>query len=242
MKRAITFCILGIFLLGVSVVPGVSQTSEEIIQKMIEASGGKKALESIDDSTMTGTIELIQNGLTGEITVYKKEPGKMRIDLELMGMVITQAYDGSLAWWTNPQTGAVEEMPETEAASMKRDTLPRDAIFNPKKYGISFEYKGKETLDGKDHYIIEQTYSDGFKLTLFVDCDTYLPTKSKGKLNSAMGEVEFEQLASDYKKVNGLMVAHTVTTYVNGAESRIIVLKDIRYNTGLEDSLFKMEE
>lgn len=242
MKRAITFCILGIFLIGVSVVPGVSQTSEEIIQKMIEASGGKKALEGIDDSTITGTIEITQSGYTGEITVYKKEPDKIRLDLEIMGMVITQAYDGSLAWWTNPQTGAVEEMPAKEAQDMKREALPTEAILNPAKYGISFEYKGKETVDGKDHYIIEQTYADGFTQNLYVDCTTYLMTKSKGTIDSPMGEVEFEQVASDYKKVNGFMVAHTVTTYVNGAESRIIVLKDVQYNTGLEDSLFKMEE
>ena len=242
MRKWLTLCLLGMFIVSISSLTVYSQTAEEIVQKMIEANGGRKALESIDDTTMTGTIDLIQNGLSGELTVYKKEPGKMRFDLEVMGMVITQAYDGNLAWWTNPQTGATEEMPESEAASMIRDALPTDAIINPEKYGISFEYKGKETLDGKDHYIIEQTYADGFKLALYVDCASYLTTKSKGTMSSAMGEVEFEQVAADYKKVNGLMVAHTVTTYVNGTESRVITLTDIQYNTGLEDSLFMMEE
>ena len=242
MKKAITVCFLGIFIASLTVSPGFSQTADEIIQKMIEATGGKKALESIDDSTVTGTIELIQQGLSGAITIYKKEPSKMRIDVELMGMVITQAYDGNMAWWTNPQTGATEEMPATESASMKRDALPRDATFNPQKYGISFEYMGKEPLEEKDHYVIEQTYADGFKILLYVDCATYLITKSKGTISSEMGEAEFEQVASDYKKVHGLMIAHTITSYLNGAESRIIVISDVRYNTGLEDSFFQMEE
>lgn len=242
MKKAMTLCFLGIFLASMTASPGYSQTAKEIIQKMIEATGGRKALESIDDSTITGTIELIQQGLSGEITIYRKEPGKTRIDAALMGMVITQAYDGNMAWWTNPQTGTTEEMPATEAESMKRDSLPRDATFNPEKYGISFEYKGKESLEGKDHYIVEQTYADGFKATLYVDCGTYLITKSKGTISTAMGEGEFEQVASDYKKVHGLMVAHTITAYYNGAESRVIVITDIQYNTGLEDSLFIMEK
>ncbi len=242
MKRAFTCCVLGLLLIGFSAIPGVSQTSEEIIQKMIEAGGGKKALENIHDSTLTGTMEITQSGYTGELTVYKKEPDKMRYDLEIMGMVITQAFDGSSAWWTNPQTGATEEMPANEAEEMKREALPTVAILNPEKYGLSFEYKGKESVDGKDHYIIQQTYADGFTLNLYVDCSTYLVTKSKGTLNSPMGEVELEQIASDYKKVNGLMVAHKVVTYINGAESRIIFINDVQYNTGLEDSLFKMEE
>ncbi len=242
MKKSTTLCFLGIFLISMAVSPGYGQTAKEIIDKMIEATGGKKALESIDDSTISGTIELVQEGLSGPITVYKKEPNKLRIDVEVMGMVITQAYDGDLVWWTNPQTGATEEMPPTEAASMKRDALPRDAAFNPEKYGISFEFKGKEQIEGKDNYVIDQTYADGFKATIYVDCATYLITKSKGMMDTQIGEVEFEQFPTDYKKVAGLLIAHTITSYVNGAESRIIKITDIQYNTGLEDSLFKMED
>ena len=235
-------CALGIFLVSITAAPGHSQTAKEIIQKMIDATGGRKALESIDDSTVSGTIEFIQEGLSGAVTVYKKEPGKMRVDVEVMGMLITQAYDGNLAWWINPQTGATEEMPATEAANMKRDALPRDATFYPEKYGISFEYKGKESIEGRDHFVIEQTFADGFIATLYVDSTRYLLTKSKGTLSSAAGEAEIETFASDYKKVHGLMVAHKITTYMNGTEARILTITDIQYNTGLKDSLFIMEQ
>jgi outer membrane lipoprotein-sorting protein len=242
MKKTMIFCILGIFLAHAAAVPGYSQNAEEIIQKMIAATGGRKAIESIDDSTVTGTMELIQQGLSGEITIYKKEPDKMRLDIEIMGMLITQSYDGSMAWWVNPQTGATEEMPADEAAGMKRDSLPRVAIFNPEKYGLSFAYKGKEKLDGKDHFVIDQTYADGFVATIYVDSETYLLTKSKGTLSSAMGEAEFEQHASDYKKIHGIVLAHKFTTYMNGEEARILTITDVQYNTGLEDSLFEMEK
>jgi hypothetical protein len=159
-----------------------------------------------------------------------------------MGMVISQAYDGTLAWWTNPQTLAVEEMPASEAADMKREALPRDSIFHPEKYGISYDYKGKEQIEEKDHFVIVQTFADGFAATLYVDCATYLITKSKGTISSEMGDVEFEQFSTDHKKVHGIVSAHKITTYVNGEESRIITITDIQYNTGLKDSLFVMEE
>ncbi len=80
------------------------------------------------------------------------------------------------------------------------------------KYGISFISKGKEALEGKDHYVIEQTYPDGFKAIFYVDCKTYFITKSKGKISSEMGEMEFEQIPTDYKKVHGIVMAHTITT------------------------------
>ena len=236
-------CFLGIFLISLTATPGTGQTTNEIIKRMIEASGGRNAIENINDSTMSGTIEFIQEGFSGDITVYKKEPSKMRVDVEVMGMAITQAYDGNLVWWTNPQTGATEEMPATEAETMKRDSLPRVAILNPEKYGISIVFKGKEQIEGKDHYILEQTYADGFVTILYVDSSTYLITKTKGTMESAtMGEVELEQVASEYKKVHGLMMAHKVITYTNGSEARILTITDVQFNTGLEDSLFVMEE
>jgi outer membrane lipoprotein-sorting protein len=241
MKKALTICLLGIFLVSLSTVPGWSQTAKDILDKMIEAAGGRKAIESVDDSTLTGTVELVQQGLNGTLTIYKKEPDKMRIDVEIMGMLITQAYDGKIAWWVNPNTFATEEMPATEAESMKRDALPRDAAFNPEKYGITYTYKGMKPLDGKDHYVLEQAYADGFKVTIYIDSETYLATKSAGSISSEMGDMEFEQYMSDYKKVNGLMIAHTLTFYQNGEEARIIKISEIKNNTGLEDSLFTME-
>jgi len=240
MKKILIIFSVCIFLCSLMAFSGFSQTSEDIIQKMIEIQGGKKTIESIADTTMSGTIELVQMGLSGAISVYKKEPDKRRVDVELMGMLITQAYDGTLAWWVNPQTGATEEMPETEAANMKREAMPSVALLNPKKYGLSFAYKGKETIEGKDHFVLEQTYPDGFKATLYVDSTTYLTTKSKGTQNTQMGEVEFEQFASDYKKVNGMMLPHSVVTYSNGAEYMKITLTEVKFNTGLEDSFFKM--
>ena len=74
-----------------------------------------------------------------------------------------------------------------------------------------------------------------------MDCATYLNTKSTGTVSSEMGDLEFEQFPSDYKKVHGLLIAHKITTYMNGAESRILTITDVQYNTGLEDSLFIME-
>ena len=72
---------------------------------MIEAQGGRKALAAIKDTTISGTIEMPQMGISGSITIYQKEPDKMRMDMEFMGMVITQAYDGQNAWMVNPADG-----------------------------------------------------------------------------------------------------------------------------------------
>ncbi|HEA64848.1 MAG TPA: hypothetical protein ENI02_01755, partial [Candidatus Aminicenantes bacterium] len=135
MKKIFSACLLSLFLLSLMTSPGLSQEASDILKKMVAAQGGEKILEKIEDMTSSGTLELIQMGMTASLTMYKKEPDKVRMDIEMMGMIITQAYDGETAWGVNPQTGSTEEMPEQQAEYMKRNALGVDALIYPEKYG-----------------------------------------------------------------------------------------------------------
>ncbi len=243
MKKIGSIFILSFFLAVMMTSSGYSQTAEEIIKKMIEVQGGKKVFESIKDMTLSGTLEVVQQSLSGSITIYKKEPDKMRRDIEIMGMIITQAYDGETAWGVNMQTGNTEEMEEQQAAEIKRQSLPTISMLYPEKYGFSFDYQGKEKIEGKDYFVIESTYPDGFKATLYVDTETYLTYKAKGKTMGPMGyEIEFEQFTSDYKKVDGMIIAHSMISFIEGEEYTKITVMSVKFNTGLEDSFFKMNQ
>lgn len=243
MKKPCSIFLLSFFLVALMTSPGSGQTAEEIIKKMIEVQGGKKVFESIKDMTLSGNLEVVQQGLSGSITIYKKEPNKMRRDIEIMGMIITQAYDGETAWGVNMQTGNTEEMEEQPAVEMKRQSLPIISLLYPEKYGFSFDYKGKEKIEGKEYFVIELTYPDGFKATLYVDTETYLTYKAKAKTMGPMGyEVESEQFTSDYKKIDGMIVAHSMVTFIEGEEYIKITVTSVKFNTSLEDSFFKMNQ
>jgi outer membrane lipoprotein-sorting protein len=242
MKKTAISCIFSLFLFSILASPGTSQTAEDIVAKMIKAQGGKAALEKIKDSTLTGTMEIIQMGMSGSLTYYQKEPNKMRMDMEFMGMAMTQAYDGENAWGVNPQTGGIEDMPEDQAKEMRRQSLGNDAVLHPEKYGITYAYKGKETIEGKEYYVLEQTFEDGFTSTLYIDTKTDLLYKSKSKGTSVMGmEVDQEVFVSDYKEVGGLLVAHTMRIIQDGEEAIIMTFTDVKFNSGLEDSFFKKD-
>jgi outer membrane lipoprotein-sorting protein len=243
MKKIFSACLLSLFLLSLMTSPGLSQEASDILKKMVEAQGGKKGIEKIKDMTSSGTMELTQMGLTGSMTLYKKEPNKVRIDIEVMGMIITQAFDGETAWGVTPQTGSREEMPEQQAEDMKRRALGIDAFIYPEKYGIAFAYKGKEKIEEKEYLVLEQTFSDGHKTTLYIDPKTYLTYKTKSTTVNQMGvEVEQETFASDFKKVNGMTIAYSIIIFQDGEESMKLTIADVTFNSGLEDSLFKMSE
>jgi outer membrane lipoprotein-sorting protein len=243
MKKILSICLLGCFLAGMTALPVQNQTATEILEKMIKAQGGREALEGINDSTLSGTMELIQEGLIGNLTIYQKEPNKMRMDLEAQGIVITQASDGETVWTQTPQTGGPVEMSKREAEYFKRGALGNDAVLHPEKYGINFTYKGKETIEGKNYLILVQTYSDGFSQTIWIDSETYLTHKTKSlSLNEVEASVEAMTFMSDYKQFKGLMIAHSFKVFQEGEEYVNMKFTEVTLNSGLEDSLFQIQK
>lgn len=246
MKKLVSLNLCALFLIAFVAAPASSQTTKEakeLLAKWVEAQGGAKALEAIKDTTLTGAMQMVSMGINGSITICQKEPNKMRLDIEVMGMVITQAYDGEVGWWINPQTGATETLPDNAAQEIKRQALGNDALLNPEKYGITYASKGKEKIDEKEYLVLEQVMSDGHKTTFYLDPTTYLAYKSKGTtLGQAGVEVMAESIFGDYTKVDGVVMAYSLTTYQDGQEFMKMTITKVAFNSNLEDSFFKMSK
>jgi outer membrane lipoprotein-sorting protein len=242
MKRIFLLAFIGIFILSLASTYGYSQSAKDILGKMIDAQGGKKALEGVKDSKTTGTIELPQMGMNGNIKTYWKAPNKSRQDFEMMGMTFTNIFDGEKGWAITPQTGGPQQLPEKMAGQLKRAAYGNNVLLNPGKYGIKYAFKGKGKAKDTDCFIIEQTHADGHKSTMYVDAKTYLPVKTDSRSFNAQGqEVDIEIVYSDYKKVGGIMAAHTVIQNQGGQLYMKMKINEMAYNGGLEDSLFKVE-
>ncbi len=243
MKKVSWLCFLCFFLMGSFRVPLSSQTLDEILKEMIQAQGGKAAIEKIKDMKVTGTIEVPQQGLSVSFTQFKKEPDKRRIEMKVMGTVQVQGFDGKIAWEIDPQTGKALEIPGEDAIDIKRGSLALQWILNPKKYGISLVFKGREKIEGKFYLVLEQVFSDGGEVILYIDPETYLTFMIKSKmLDEMMIEVETETYLSDYKSIKGYVMAHEMISYLRGKEYMRIIFDKVKLNTGLPDHLFLMQK
>ncbi|MCP5108784.1 MAG: hypothetical protein GY950_35695 [bacterium] len=181
--------------------------------------------------------------MNGTVAVYWKSPNKTRTDIEIpgMGFKMAQAYDGKTAWINNPMMGGVMEMPEKNAVAFKRQAMGSDALLNPKKYGITYTFKGKEKIEEKEYLLMERAYADGHKTMLYVDSKTYLVYKVKTTtFNQMQKEVPSEIFSTDYKKVGKIMIAHTVTVFQEGREFVKMTFDKVSNNSGVDASLFTM--
>jgi len=244
MRKIVGLSVVGLLLLGLMSSPVSGQDAASVLEKMIKASGGRKALAGIKDQTFSGTFELVSMGMDGAMTFYAKEPNMVRQDMEVMGMLITNAFDGEIGWMVNPQTGTTEELPSEAQGEAERGAIGFNfsALLDPAKYGIKYALKGKEKVDEIDCVVLTQTFADGHVVSMYLDANTFLLYKTVEMALGQTGvEEEQEVIVSDYKEASGIMFAHNIMIYQAGEEFMNATVTEVKFNTGLEDSLFKMK-
>jgi len=241
-KKSRLVFLLFLLVLGLNILPLRAQAEKDILEKMITAMGGREALAGIKDTKTTGTIEIVQMGMTTPMTIYQKEPNKFRMEIEVMGYSIIQVFDGQKAQITNPQTGEVMELPAEQTKGMVKQALGNQVWLDPAKHGITYTYKGEETVDGKKCYVLEQKFQDGDVTTFYLETTTYLPYLTRTKAPSQTGgEVETETRLTDYRKVGKTIVPFLMSINQAGAEYARMTISEVVYNTGLVDSLFVLK-
>jgi len=241
MKKILVLTLMILVFLTLVTSEAFSSSTEDVLENMVKAQGGKENLAKIQDSTYSGSLALVPANLNGSIRIYWKSPNKRRSDIELTGIKIIQAYDGKIAWIDNSQDGGLQELPEKFGNALKRQALGYDTLFNYKEYGITYTFKGKEKVKDKDYIVLEQTYSDGYKTTHYIDPETYLVYKSKSiGFNQAGTEVESEIFPSDYKKVEGVSIPHTINVFQGNQEYLKMTIEKVSFNSGIEESFFNM--
>lgn len=224
--------------------PAGSKEALAVVEKLLGAMGGRRVLGSIKDTTISGTAEMVQYGITVPVTIYQKEPGKMRVDITIAeaGLTVIRSFDGLKGWVTNPQSGAIEEMPEAMAALLARQATGTAALLEPQKTGVLYALKPKAALEGKDYIVLEQTRADGNKTAYYLDPETYLPYKTETRALDMSGvEVEIETFPANYQKVGGTVIPFALRTLQNGAESQRLTITAVAYNKSLDDALFTLK-
>ena len=156
MKKIFSLFLVTLFFLSIMISPGLCSPANDIVAKMIKAHGGKQALANIKDLTLSLSMET--EGMAGTMKIFIKLPNKVRQELEIMGMKITMGYNGTIAWGFNPQTQKIEKMSDSDAAQLKDviRSFSFGQLLHPEKLGITYVDKGKETIEGKDYFLLEQ--------------------------------------------------------------------------------------
>lgn len=196
--------------------------AETILDRYIQATGGKANYEKRKSRVMTGTLEFVAMGVKGSITSYSAEPDQAYSVVELEGIgKIESGVSNGVAWEISPMMG-----PRVKDGVEKADTL-RDATFNGllhwRKLYQKAETAGVEPVDGDECYKIAMTPNEGKTENLFFSKKSGLMVKRSRTMVSPMGEIPVEELAANYKDFGGILIPTTITQKAASQEFKITI-------------------
>jgi len=212
-------------------------TADKVLSNYIDAVGGlKKVLEV---KTLKFVYKANFQGQTLELTALKKSPGASVEEVGMAGMVMQKSVvDGQNV----SVTAQGQKMPPADSKDKEVqlfDALTFQEISYP-TLGAKATLKGVEQVDGQDAYVVEFALPAGGKMIEYYDTKTGLKVQVVQFAKGPQGEVATAIKFSDYKEVNGVKFAHTVSQSM-GPMSFKFVASLIEVNPKLDDAVFKVQ-
>jgi len=210
-------------------------TAESVIERYIEAIGGRENLEKITDITMTMKGETPNFPI--EITIIKKAPDKFRQDLKMGKMVTQTIFDGEKGMQSSPMGS--QEMSDAEIQNMKV-TQSINMVLKLDELGIKTELSGMENIDGKKAYRMIWTLPTGEKWQEYFDANTGLRLQEIKTIQAPTGEITQTTDYSDFQEVNGVKFPLKIKQTM-GPRTMEFTVTDIKINSGVADDLFEIK-
>jgi outer membrane lipoprotein-sorting protein len=219
-----------------------AQTIDDIVAKNIAARGGLEKLKAVKSMKITGKTT-IGPGMEAPLVIETKRPNKVRLDIVVQGMTLSQAYDGKQGWLLNPFGGGqnAEPMSPEDLRDAEEQADMDGPLVDWKAKGHKVELVGKEKVEGTDTYKIKVQLKNGNTRYFYLDANSYLDIKTEGKRTVRGTERESEQSIGDYRDVRGLMIPHSMEGGIKGQpQKQKITIEKIELDVPIDDSRFAM--
>jgi zinc protease len=209
---------------------------DQILDKYVQALGGKAAIEKQTSTVATGTFELPAMSMSGPLEVYSKAPNKNAVIINIGGFGLVQSgFNGTVAWSQDPQSG-LRELTASELADTKRDSeFHRDIKL--KQLFPKMTVTGKEKVAERDVYVIEAIPTGGKPEKMYFDTQTGLLIRRDADRDGPQGSAHVETYFEDYKDVGGVKAPFTIKI-VRPEISFTLKITDIKVNVPIDEAKF----
>ncbi len=218
-----------------------NETVDEILEKNVEAIGGREAFAAI--KLIERTTESAVMGRVIKIILIEEIAGKRSYQRQDGGAgIIESGFDGTKAWQKAPFFKGYLDATNPQAKSLMSGgvKLPGAVLYDYQASGKKFERLADEQLGGKNYLVVKSadTDNDGKEIPVkyYFDPSTYLL-----KQTISGDAVTQTKTYDDYRKVGRVTVAF-IATAVNSQYSLISKITGLKFNEPFKSEIFEFQE
>jgi len=212
-------------------------TAESIIERMIEAEGGREAMAAVRSRIIRGEIQILGLGMTAAFVSHNTGEGGYHESMSIPGneqgqpaMTFDQGYSDGIAWSLDTMQGG--RLLGGVEKEMRRRSSHLHLLLHIAEDYSKIECVGKRQVGERPAYELKMTPKVGNPETWIVDAETWLSLRNEMTIEAEMlGKIKMALAASDYRLVDGLRLPHrmeieqgptrlllTITAYEHNAE------------------------
>jgi zinc protease len=207
-------------------------SAETIIQKSMEASGGK-AIAAIKDVETKGTI----NQMGQNISFVQKYivPGSFLLACSVNGKIISKQM-AKKGIYLAMQNGQIIDMDDADKEELDEESaLVGEMVYLSQK-GYSFTQKTIEKVNGKDAFVVVIKSPRGRTFTNYYSTSSFLKLKmSKEEDGGAQGKTTVNTYFTEYKTYNGVQIPVKITSD-QGPFKMYVTINEVKINQGLKST------
>ena len=215
-------------------------SAEALIQKMIDATGGKAAYHKQHSRFSRGKVRIPRAKIVLTHTVWAQRPNKSYDLQESPGFgKIESGCDGSTVW-ENSEDGGPKLKRGAERAMVLWDA-DFDNWPNWKKHYKSATTAGADTMAGRATWKVEMVPLDGPPEMKWMDQATGLLLKTSLKRQTQAGEIPVEIFYEDYREVCGLKIPfRTREAALTGLPEIVVTTDSVACNPAIPEARFEL--
>jgi hypothetical protein len=211
-------------------------TADEVVNKYLDAVGGKDAISKIKTMSMEGTMQVM--GTEAPTTTITVDGVGMKSVSEFNGTKIISCYTDKGGWSVNPMAGAADPtpMPDDQYNSGKAGIYVGGLLYDYAAKGSAIELASKDDKT----YTIKLTTKEKVKYTFVFDGKTFLVNTmiTDGQMQGQ--PVTITTSYSDYRKTEtGFMVPYGIGLDL-GQFQLSITVKKVELNKTIDPAIFAM--
>ena len=220
---------------------GDTAKAKEILAAAVDAHGGLEKLQMVKNIVMEfrGSANSPMGPMQIEGKSYYLFPDKVREDLKLPQMELSEIFDGTSAFVVTPM--GIQPFPP-EAVNAYRDRIYRQTVWlltNLSQNDIPIQYAGTEEVEDKLSHILLVPQPSGTLLKIFVSAETHYIVKLTHSETNQGVTVNGETFIDDYRDVDGVKIPHHLVQKANGELAIEMWITGITLNAELDESLFQ---
>lgn len=216
-------------------VTAATPSADQILNRYIEAIGGRESWEKLSSRISTGTIEIPKMNLSGTIDFREKAPNRLLHTIVLNGATFRQGFDGAHGWTDDPKDGVRDET----GAELEDTRLDSD-FYHPldlHKLYSKFTVTGTEKVGERNTFVVEAARAGADPDKLYFDTQSGLVLRILSRRHTSDGVMVYQEDLEDYREVDGIKLPFTVHQTTEDA-AFTIQFAEVHHNVELDDQQF----